>query len=234
MAHQVTRKNVVMIIIGVISIAGLFAYTWVHTGNLLARYISPPFIGFLAAAGIELSIIGFSMRIGELKKSGLNYRFFAFTLIAVVVVSAAANIAEGFYVRYNEALTISNLQRLDWVEAVILLGATGLISLITLALSELIGQDVIAAQRAQKKSESKPIGGYEIVPNAPEELSVPDIAPQLPAPKTEAALADEEFARRMNELGDAAPKSISEVMAIFNLSHATAQRRLANYRNRNV
>jgi hypothetical protein len=224
-----------MLIVGIVSIGLLFAYTWIHSGNLLARYVDPSFIGFVAAAGIELSIIGLSMRIGELRRSGLNTKFFKFTLIAVVAVSAAANIAEGFYVRYHEPLTISNFQRLDIVEAIVLVGATGLISLVTLALSELIGQDVNAAQKAQKKSDAKTTGGYEILPNTPEELPEPEEplkleSPREEKPKIEAFLPDEEFARRMNELGDAAPKSISEVMAVFSLSHATAQRRLAKYR----
>ncbi len=232
MAQHTTKKNILMIIIGIISIAGLFAYTWVHSGNLLARYINPSFIGFLCAAGIELSIIGLSMRIGELKKSGLDYRFFAFTLIAVVVVSAAANIAEGFYVRYNEPLTINNFSKLDLVEAIILIGATGLISVVTLALSELIGQDVIAVQKAQQKKSGATSGGYEVIPNTPEELPKPVEIPQLESPEESktANMADEEFKARMDSMGDAAPKSIGAVMTVFGMSHATAQRRLAKYR----
>lgn len=236
MAHPISKKNITMIVIGILSIIGLFSYTWIHSGNLLARYIDPPFIGFLAAAGIELSIIGLSMRIGELKKSGLNYRFFGFTLIAVVIVSAAANIAEGFYVRYGEPLTIYNFTKLDIIEAIILIAATGLISIVTLALSELIGQDVIAVQRAQKKSEARAPGGYDIIPStpeAPEELPQPEELPKLEAPrpeKIEAFMPDEVFRDRMDEMGDAAPKSIAQVMTVFNLSHATAQRRLAKYR----
>jgi hypothetical protein len=232
MAHPVGRKRTVMIIIGILSIIGLFSYTWVHSGNLLARYITPGFIGFLCAAGIELSIIGLSMRIGELKKSGLNAKFFTATLIAVVAVSAAANIAEGFYVRYNESLTIGNFTKLDIIEACILLAATGLISVVTLALSELIGQDVIAAQKAQQKRGAI-ASGYEIVPNTPDEMETPPAAPQLTAPqpdKSEITIADEEFKTHMDALGNDAPKSISEVMTMFGLSHATAQRRLARYR----
>jgi hypothetical protein len=230
MSRQISRKNVGMLVIGVVSILGLFAYTWVHSGNLLATYIDPPWIGFVAAAGIELSIIGLSMRIGELKKAGLSTRYFWFTLIAVVAVSAAANIAEGFYVRYHEMLTISNVQRLDLVEAAILVGATGLISLVTLALSEIIGQDVTSVEKAHGKTSKadRPLdGGYEIVKDAAPQIEAP--APQLAAPKEETA-TDEEFKRRMDEMGDSAPKSINEVMVIFNLSHATAQRRLAKYR----
>lgn len=231
MAHQVTKKNVLMIVIGIISIIGLFSYTWIHSGNLLARYIDPPFIGFLAAAGIELSIIGLSMRIGELKKSGLNYRYFAFTLIAVVVVSAAANIAEGFYVRYNEALTVANIGRLDLIEAVILLGATGLISLVTLALSELIGQDVVRAQKLQKKQEAVD-GGYTVLTNSDEprieELPKVELPSLPPAPSS--SMTDEEFAARMGALGNGAPQTVKQVEEEFHLSHATAQRRLSNYR----
>jgi hypothetical protein len=233
MAHSIGRKNWIMIVIGVLSIVGLLSYTWIHSGNLLASYVNPPFVGFLAALGIELSIVGLSMRIGELKKSGLDYRFFAFTLIAVVVVSAVANIAEGFMVKYGEALTIGNIGKLDLVEAFILLAATGLISLVTLALSEIIGQDVIQVQKAQKKaeqSETKP-GGYTIVPNPVEEIASQQ-NPQLEAPKTLGAVpTDDDFRNMMDALGGSAPQSIAGVMSMFNMSHATAQRRLAKYRD---
>lgn len=236
MANTIGRKNWIMIAIGVLSIIALLAYTWVHSGNLLARYVNPAFVGFLAAAGIELSIVGLSMRIGDLKKSGLDYRFFAFTLVAVVVVSALANIAEGFMVKYAEPLTINNVGKLDLVEAVILIAATGLISIVTLALSELIGQDVIAVQKAQKRAgrseETLPAGGYTIVPNPVEEIESPQ-SPQLEAPKTLGrVLTDEEFYAQMVVLGENAPQSIGDVMKQFGMTHATAQRRLAKYKER--
>ena len=101
------KKSNAMLVIGIISLAGLLSYTFVHTGNLLASYVDPAFIGFLAAAGIELSIVGLSMRIGELHRAGLNAKFFWVTLVFVVVVSALANIAEGYLVKFGEPLRLS-------------------------------------------------------------------------------------------------------------------------------
>jgi hypothetical protein len=130
----------------------LLSYTWTHTGGLLAEYVNPAFVGYVAALGIELSIVGLSLRIGELKRSGLDARFFVATLIAVVTVSALANIAMGYAVKFGEALTVSNVGKLDIVQAVVSLAATGLISLVTFALAELVGQDVTAAVKVSSKS----------------------------------------------------------------------------------
>jgi hypothetical protein len=238
MAHQNSRKNWIMIVIGVLSIIGLLSYTWIHSGNLLASYVNPPFVGFLAAFGIELSIVGTSLRIGDLKKSGLDYRFFGFTLIAVVAVSAIANIAEGFMVKYGEPLTISNFGKLDLVEAFVLFAVTGLISLITLALSEIIGQDVIKVEKNSKKTgNTNPVpGGYTIVANEEEEISAPAAIPQI-APaldKLYLQMSQETFNDRMMSLGADAPKSVSQVEGMFNLSHATAGRLLKKYREDHV
>jgi DNA-binding transcriptional ArsR family regulator len=87
-----------------------------------------------------------------LKRSGLDARFFVATLIAVVTVSALANIAMGYAVKFGEALTVSNVGKLDIVQAVVSLAATGLISLVTFALAELVGQDVTAAVKVSSKS----------------------------------------------------------------------------------
>lgn len=237
MARQFTRKNWIMIFIGVLSIIGLLSYTWIHTSNLLATYVQPAIFGFLAAAGIELSIVGLSMRIGELKKSGLNYRFFTVTLVAVVAVSALANIAEGFLVRYGEPITVGNIGKLDLAQAIILIAATGLISLVTLALSELIGQDVTTAQKIAQRNAAKDSpeqSAFTVLDSKPSDRQdAPQIedskVPQLEAPKG-GVVSYSEFKQRMIELGDSAPKSIGEVERVFGLSHSTADRRLKEYR----
>lgn len=231
MAHTISRKNWLMIIIGVLSLGGLLSYTFTHTGNLLASYVSPAIVGFLAAGGIELSIVGLSMRIGELRKAGLSSRFFWFTLVAVVLVSALANITEGFYVKYGEVLTILNIGKLDIVQAVVSIAATGLISLVTLALSEIIGQDVIMVQKASKKQEAAEAGYTVSAPvQTPVELPQPTEVPQLAAPKEESGFPYEEFKASMDSLGENAPQSISAVEKMFHISHSMAQRRLAQYR----
>ena len=144
-------KAKVQIVIGLLSLAGLLSYTWTHTGNLLASYVRPDYIGYLAAGGIELSIVGLSIRIGDLRKSNVNPRFFVFTLIAVVIVSALANMSEGFAVKFAEPLTLANVGKLDMVQAIVSVAATGLISLVTLALSEIVGSDVSAAAKVSQR-----------------------------------------------------------------------------------
>lgn len=144
-------KAKLQILIGLFSLTGLLAYTWTHTGGLLAGYVRLEFVGYLSAGGIELSIVGLSLRIGELRKSNVNPKFLVSTLIAVVVVSALANISEGFAVKFGEPLTLANLGQLDIVQAIVSVAATGLISLVTLALSEIVGSDVSAAVKIASK-----------------------------------------------------------------------------------
>jgi predicted transcriptional regulator len=148
-------KAKTQIIAGAISLVALLVYTLVHTGGLLARYVDPPAVGFVAALGIEVAIVSLSLRIGDLKRSNQNYGFFFFVLVSVVIVSALANVAEGFLTAEGVPLTIENVQRLDVVQAVIGLAATGLISLIVLALSEIIGSDVQTIAAAAEKDRRK-------------------------------------------------------------------------------
>ncbi len=144
-------KTNIQIGIGLVSLVCLLSYTWTHTGGLLAEYVKPWQVGYIAALGIELSIVGLSLRIGDLKRSGLDARFFVSTLIAVVAVSAFANVAMGYAVKFGEPLTIVNIGKLDIVQGVVSLAATGLISLVTFALAELVGQDVSAAVKVSSK-----------------------------------------------------------------------------------
>jgi len=151
-------KNKIQIAAGTLSLLALLIYTLIHTGGLLARYIEPGWAGYIAAAGIEIAIVSLSLRIGDLKRSQQNYGFFFFVLVSVVVVSALANIAEGFSTAQGEALTLASVQQLDPIGAIIGLAATGLISLIVLALSEIIGSDVqsaVAAAERQARREQK-------------------------------------------------------------------------------
>ena len=152
MKGQSQTKDVVQIIVGGLSLLALLSYTLVHTGGLLSSYVRPGTVGYVAAFGIELSIVGLSLRIGDLRKSGQDVKFFVGVLVAVVVVSALANIAEGFKVNQGVNLTFETVQRLDIVQAVIGLAATGLISLIVFALAEIVGTDVNTAVKAVEKA----------------------------------------------------------------------------------
>lgn len=148
-------KQKAQLFVGIISLIALLTYTLVHTGGLLARYIEPALIGYVAAFGIEASVVSLSLRIGELRKSRQSTTFFLFVLVAVVIVSAIANIAEGFETSTGDKLTINNLSQLDVVQAVTGLTATGLISLIVLALSEIVGTDVAQTMKVVQKEQKQ-------------------------------------------------------------------------------
>jgi hypothetical protein len=129
----------------ILSLLALLTYTLVHTGGLLAQYVHPPFVGYVAAFGIEVAVVSLSLRIGDLRRSKQSTGFFLFVLVAVVVVSAVANIAEGFLAVQGQMLTMDTIRQLDPIQALIGLAATGLVSLIVLALAEIVGTDVETA-----------------------------------------------------------------------------------------
>ena len=154
-----TEQRTQMIIAG-LALTGLLAYTFVHTGGLMSRYIHPAFVGYMAAFGVELTVAGISFRLASLKRKQLTSRSLLFILISALFVSALANISEGYTVRYGKSLTWVNLGDIDYIQAVIGIAATGLISLMVFAISELIGVDVEAVvkqtEREQKPAKSEP------------------------------------------------------------------------------
>lgn len=85
-------------------------------------------------------------------------------------MSAVANIAEGFQALHGQPLTTSTISQLDPLQAIIGLLATGLISLIVLALSEIAGTDVSTAIRKAEREAKRA-----------EQAAAPP--PQEPAPK---------------------------------------------------
>lgn len=149
-----TDKLNIQLVAGVVALIALLTYTLVHTGGLLAHYIHPPFVGYVAAFGIETAVVGLSLRIGDLKRSKQSTTFFISVLVAVVIVSAIANIAEGFYTQQGKYLTLETVSQLDPIQAVIGLTATGLISLIVLAMSEIIGTDLTAVAKQAAKDDA--------------------------------------------------------------------------------
>ncbi|MCA9953881.1 MAG: hypothetical protein KC434_04130 [Anaerolineales bacterium] len=153
---EVQKKAKVQIGATILSLLALLTYTLVHTGGLLARYVHPAIIGYVAAFGIEAAVVSLSLRIGELRRTKQSTVFFLFVLIAVVVVSAVANIAEGFTAVQDEALTLATVRTLDPVQAIIGLSATGLVSLIVLALAEILGTDVETAVKQADKERKRP------------------------------------------------------------------------------
>jgi hypothetical protein len=157
---EVQMKANVQIGVTVLSLLALLTYTLVHTGGLLAHYVHPAFIGYIAAFGIEAAVVSLSLRIGELRRSRQSTGFFLFVLVSVVVVSAVANIAEGFTAVQGEQLTSQTIRQLDAIQAFIGLAATGLISLIVLALAEILGTDVeTAVKQAERDRKRQPSTG---------------------------------------------------------------------------
>lgn len=151
-----TEQRTQMIIAG-LALLGLLAYTFVHTGGLMSSYIRPAFVGYMAAFGVELAVAGISFRLASLKRKQLTSRSLLFILISALFVSALANISEGYTVRYGKPLTWANLGDIDYIQAVIGIAATGLISLMVFAISETIGVDVETVvkqtEREQKQAE---------------------------------------------------------------------------------
>ncbi len=138
-------KVQVQIAISLISLLSLLTYTLVHTGSSLSRYVHPSIVGYVAAFGIEVAVICLSLRISQLRRSKDSSDFFLFVLFGVVFVSAIANVIEDFSAIQSESLTLESLRQLDPIQAFIGVSATGLVSLMVLALAEIVGTDVDAA-----------------------------------------------------------------------------------------
>ncbi len=130
--------NVIIFTIGMISMLCLLLYSWKHTGDLFARHIAPMQIGYICALGIELSVVWLSWKLG---KTHTLKSMSGVALMMVVVVSAAANLSEGFYVRYETEMTLSSFASIDWIQFGISVMATLLISIIVFALSEVLSGD---------------------------------------------------------------------------------------------
>ena len=131
----------------------LLLYTWFHTGSLLARYIVIWPIGYVAAAGIEVAIVSLSLRLGQVGWKANGTAVYKAALIMALVVSALANIAEGYAALYTlpgaatpALLTWGSMWQIDPVQALLGVAATGLISILVYALADGIGGDVAHAQ----------------------------------------------------------------------------------------
>lgn len=136
------------ILIGGAAVAGIallamLAYNFVHTGGLLARYVDPAPVGYVAAFGIELAVVALSVAIGTKKYHGLNSRGLVGVLIAVLIVSFLANVEQGHLTRYRRDITWITFGTIDWIQGMIGLAATGLVSLIVMAMSEITGQYLV-------------------------------------------------------------------------------------------
>ena len=158
-----------------ISLVALLVYTFFHTGATLAHYVEPWIIGYIAAAGIETAVISLSIRIGDLRRARQDSRLLVSVLLAVLGVSTLANVSEGFAVMYGQPLTVTNVQQLDWLQALIGLASTGLISVVVFAMSEVVSVDVNQVvrdhERERRANERRAQPRVQVEPRAAPELS---------------------------------------------------------------
>jgi len=168
---------VIVVLSSGVALFSMLAYNFFHTANLLSSYIDPMEVGFIAAFGVEMSVVGLSITIGTRKWHNLDTRGFYIVLLLVVVVSFLANVSQGHLQKYGEEITWNTITGFDWLQGVIGLAATGLISVITMAMAEIIGQYIV--QIAHKEVEEAEVVGkvpqtkaewcravYDVIPNA--------------------------------------------------------------------
>jgi DNA-binding transcriptional ArsR family regulator len=161
------------IAVGFVAMLCLLAYTFWHTGGLLARYITPGVLGYVAAFGIELSVVAMAFRIGELGWTAPNATPFKWTLAGVLGVSVLANLAEGYAARYDGVLVVDAVGRLDPIQGIIGVAATALLSIVVYALAEIVGADVRPVQEASivVQMDKTPVQPPSTEPNADPLLS---------------------------------------------------------------
>lgn len=140
-------RTAATVTVDILALAFLLIYNFVHTGSLLASHVDPGlwWVGYLAAAGIELSVVALARQIGRRKHNAQDTTFFYIVLGMVVLVSALANASEGFLARYGNEPTIEAIKAIDPFQFIVWMAATALISLIVLSLSEIFGQDIESA-----------------------------------------------------------------------------------------
>jgi len=134
-----SREQSIILWACIVGLFALLAYTFVHTGALLARYVSPWPVGYAAAFGVELII---AVSAWLVVRGRTNKGFLYFILVSALTVSAFANVAEGYAVRYHEQLGLHNISRIDPIQAVLLVLGTAMISGLVFAVSEVVGGDV--------------------------------------------------------------------------------------------
>lgn len=141
----------------------LLTYTFFHTGALLAEYVAPWQVGYVAAFGIEAAILAMSTRLGTLLRkkksvsSALQIAWQGLTLLFVLGVSAVANVAEGFKVKYGTEFTATAIQQLDNVQIVVGLLATALIPVVVLSMSEIISGEIKDAMHTPTRDDETPV-----------------------------------------------------------------------------
>lgn len=198
------------------ALGGLFilAYTFVHTSNVLAGYVRPWWVGWIAGAGIELIIFSMSWKLATIKGRESN-GLLKFTLIISLVVSTIANVAEGYFVSHQTQLTWANILEIDPIQALVGVSSNLLLPILVFAVSELVGSDVerIAKQAPVKLGKAK----QEDESERTVERTAPQDTPNSPKQAIYAKLSAGE------QLG---PRPMAEIVGC---SPATAKKWIDNY-----
>lgn len=156
---------VVGMIIAVAALVLMLAYNFRHTGQLLARHVDPEWYAYGAAFGIELGILVLSVAIGTAKWHSLKVGWLWIVLALVLFVSFLANVSEGHLTRYGIDITQDSIKDIDPVQSVIGLAATGMISVIVMAMSEIIGQYVVQLADTREVRDSAAVGTTQVSSN---------------------------------------------------------------------
>ena len=134
------RKFTMQIMITAVALVLVLVYNFCHTGALLASYVAPWWVGYVAAVGIELAVVGLSLQIGRRRRDKEATGFFYFVLVSVVIVSALANMSQGHLQRYKADITVGSMTAIDAIQGIVGIAATALLSLIVMAMAEIVGQ----------------------------------------------------------------------------------------------
>lgn len=202
MSKQAKQKSQVVVALSLLALLCVLVYTFWHTGALLARYIAPAFLGYVAAAGVELTVISMSVQFRDILASPVKHwtvkALFMFVFLAALAVSALANVSEGFRTAYGTVLDSTTFRTVDILVAVIGVSATGLLSLVVMSLAELLGDSfnvVLGIADGLRPERTAPIITVESVNTAI--LAQPAAPPMLEAPPVD-SLATARAQRQLN------------------------------------
>lgn len=152
--------NMIEFVAGSIALLLILLYNFKHTGSLLARHVTPAWYGYSAALGIEFSVVFLSAKLNKIKRQGAKMwrTLFPWSLILVVLLSATANLNEGFLTRYNTELSLQYIAQVDLIQLIVSVIGTLMVSLIVFALSEVISGDSKKVVQAVKHETKTSVG----------------------------------------------------------------------------
>lgn len=135
-------------------------YVFLHTSSLLIRLVEYPISAYIAAFGIEITIIIISFDIGARQGKEESTWHLKGILLFALFSSACANIIEGFLIRTkNDLEAWADVIKLGWVQAGVAFLFTAGIPLLVYALSDTLGlyaaKEVTSVQSAIKKEENQ-------------------------------------------------------------------------------